>query len=549
MKLRFRICIIITLGLLLASQARSDVWNTLWRVNATGVSDYHPKMKILVQPNAPCIAATVSLADTLVLIGCKDSCQGSPFCLNGWEANAHGQPDPWGWAKQVIFLDATGQDPPALGFTAQYKHAVWSGDSAGYPHLRNYWAFIPSGNAWNNTWPDVRRETNQDVSYHTVTLATSSSWCWVAFVRDSFRGTAMTEKSQVMLYHSTDEGAGWTAADSWQAPNGEVDTFPSVAVSGNYVNLCWLESTDGGAEWNLRYVRSTDGGASWNSALTLAYDVDPGFAPCAAAFGPRAYLSYGDPNPPADSANTMLMYRLYCDACGPLTWARYRVPETVDNRPSSRQPHYTPVRLWTFPLRDSDECIVNGIVVSDIDSTYTPDQPASYRTLVDAGPSDNLQFEGQDTVFRNDYYRDDEPECPVTGLWDNTTLYMHVMFTGDCGDPYFSFYCNALQYSPSSASGGAQSAGLFNPAIRPTLAPTQNPFVGKTQISYSLPRAGNASLRLYDVSGALVLTLARGNTTAGTHNTLLSSEKLSRGIYLLKFESECYTLTNKLIIE
>ena len=64
-----------------------------------------------------------------------------------------------------------------------------------------------------------------------------------------------------------------------------------------------------------------------------------------------------------------------------------------------------------------------------------------------------------------------------------------------------------------------------------------------------MPKAGNVSLKLYDVTGALVTTLVRGYTPVGTHSTLLTSEKLALGIYLLKFESESYTATSKLIIE
>jgi len=76
-----------------------------------------------------------------------------------------------------------------------------------------------------------------------------------------------------------------------------------------------------------------------------------------------------------------------------------------------------------------------------------------------------------------------------------------------------------------------------------------NPFARAAAITYSLPEAGAVSLKLYDVSGKLVTVLARGNATAGSHGALVDAEKLARGIYLLKFESENYTTTEKLIIE
>jgi hypothetical protein len=78
---------------------------------------------------------------------------------------------------------------------------------------------------------------------------------------------------------------------------------------------------------------------------------------------------------------------------------------------------------------------------------------------------------------------------------------------------------------------------------------TPNPFTSRTSISYSLPRAGNVSLRLYDVTGQLVTTLAKGYTLAGSHAAHLDASKLAHGIYLLKYENEGSTTTSKLIVE
>jgi hypothetical protein len=78
---------------------------------------------------------------------------------------------------------------------------------------------------------------------------------------------------------------------------------------------------------------------------------------------------------------------------------------------------------------------------------------------------------------------------------------------------------------------------------------TPNPFVRVANVSYAVPKSGNVSLRLYDVTGKLVTTLANGYTTAGNHNAPVNAEKLASGIYLLKFESDNYTTTSKLIIE
>ncbi len=76
-----------------------------------------------------------------------------------------------------------------------------------------------------------------------------------------------------------------------------------------------------------------------------------------------------------------------------------------------------------------------------------------------------------------------------------------------------------------------------------------NPFAGAAHISYSVPKAGNVSLRLYDVTGKLVTTLVQGYSTAGSHSASISSEKLANGIYLLKYESAGENTTQKLIVQ
>jgi hypothetical protein len=86
-----------------------------------------------------------------------------------------------------------------------------------------------------------------------------------------------------------------------------------------------------------------------------------------------------------------------------------------------------------------------------------------------------------------------------------------------------------------------------NSDFRLQIAP--NPFSGVATITYSLPRAGNIALKLYDVTGTLVTTLASGYHNAGASSFIVHRSSLSSGIYVLKLETETRTTTSKLIIE
>jgi hypothetical protein len=79
---------------------------------------------------------------------------------------------------------------------------------------------------------------------------------------------------------------------------------------------------------------------------------------------------------------------------------------------------------------------------------------------------------------------------------------------------------------------------------------TPNPFKGSTRISYSVPKTGPVSIRLYDATGRLVRAVKEGYCNAGRTSALvLDAPYLACGIYLLKFNSEGYNSTRKLVLE
>jgi hypothetical protein len=110
-----------------------------------------------------------------------------------------------------------------------------------------------------------------------------------------------------------------------------------------------------------------------------------------------------------------------------------------------------------------------------------------------------------------------------------------------CYNPGTPFFTPATKYE--GVMGGAQAGTSSRLAVAP------NPFTSAAAIRYSLSKPGNISLKLYDISGKLVTTLAGGYATSGSHTAHLDARNLASGIYLLKFESNGYTTTEKLIIE
>jgi hypothetical protein len=92
-------------------------------------------------------------------------------------------------------------------------------------------------------------------------------------------------------------------------------------------------------------------------------------------------------------------------------------------------------------------------------------------------------------------------------------------------------------------------AGWVGQLQQPCLNCEPNPFTGSCRITYALPKPGRVSLKLYDVSGRLVTTLANGYTPTGRYVTNVYSRDLACGVYMLKLESADFRATRKLILE
>lgn len=76
----------------------------------------------------------------------------------------------------------------------------------------------------------------------------------------------------------------------------------------------------------------------------------------------------------------------------------------------------------------------------------------------------------------------------------------------------------------------------------------QNPFNKSTNIYYEMPMKSKVSLKLYDLSGREVRTLAEGEKQEGKYEVKLSSEGLRTEVYFIKLEAGTYKETKKVVL-
>ena len=75
-----------------------------------------------------------------------------------------------------------------------------------------------------------------------------------------------------------------------------------------------------------------------------------------------------------------------------------------------------------------------------------------------------------------------------------------------------------------------------------------NPFNPTTLIKYSLPKAGNVSLKVYNVLGKEVATLVNGYQTAGNYKVEFNARGLASGLYFYRLTAGDFVSVKKMML-
>ncbi|MDP8232693.1 MAG: T9SS type A sorting domain-containing protein, partial [Candidatus Zophobacter franzmannii] len=86
------------------------------------------------------------------------------------------------------------------------------------------------------------------------------------------------------------------------------------------------------------------------------------------------------------------------------------------------------------------------------------------------------------------------------------------------------------------------------PSIPMSLNNFPNPFNPVTNISYSVPAAGQTSLKVYNLKGQLVETLVNGTVPAGQNDIVWSADGQASGVYFYKLENNGKTVVRKMVL-
>src|SRR5690554_1429227 len=104
------------------------------------------------------------------------------------------------------------------------------------------------------------------------------------------------------------------------------------------------------------------------------------------------------------------------------------------------------------------------------------------------------------------------------------------------------------------SAGGTDNDDVSAPAVRTALhANYPNPFNPETTISYSVEKAGNVTIEVYNMLGQKVKTLVNDTQTPGNHTVVWNGtdnngKSVSSGVYFYRMKNGTYSKTNKMIL-
>lgn len=132
-------------------------------------------------------------------------------------------------------------------------------------------------------------------------------------------------------------------------------------------------------------------------------------------------------------------------------------------------------------------------------------------------------------------------------------------WNGEAWERLESSYFQSGRMHAQVSGGGiyvyGDAPGVTSPQVPSELVlrrSTPNPFVAQAAISFSLPEAGRATVKVFDLSGRLVRTLADGEMAAADHTLVwdgrdASGNEVGAGVYFCRLEASGQTATQKML--
>ena len=324
--------------------------------------------------------------------------------------------------------------------------------------------------------------------------------------------------------------------------NGYSATPVNLGTAGNYVILAKTGvSTTAGSDV-VGNIGISPAAAAAITGFDLIMDASGTFSTSALVTGQIFAAIYTEPTPTNLTTAVGDMQTAYTDAAG-------RAPDSTELHAGdlSGQTMYPGTYYWsTAVLINSGLTLAgdsNDVWIFQIAQTLTVGNGAIV-TLSGGAQAKNIfwQVAGQTTLG-------------TTSDFKGTILGMTaiVIQTGATVNGS-ALAQTAVTLDATTVTGIEQPAGGDLAGNKLQLMPCRpNPASGSVNISYVLPRSGQVTLKIYDICGRSVNTLAQGQKQSGAYNLSWMGDnsqgrKMSAGVYFYQLNYEGTSLTRRLVL-
>ena len=164
------------------------------------------------------------------------------------------------------------------------------------------------------------------------------------------------------------------------------------------------------------------------------------------------------------------------------------------------------------------------------------------RNMINTAPGENLNTGG---TWTNGQEITKSFTTTLNSAWVSSNCKLKVFIYKDGTPLYLAEVQQAIQ-TPVAVTG------IINEDLQPTKFELgqnyPNPFNPVTNIKFSIPKEGYASLKVFDMTGKLIATYLEGHVKAGKYNAEIDGTTLSSGTYFYTLKADRFSDTKKMIL-
>jgi hypothetical protein len=393
----------------------------------------------------------------------------------------------------------------SVAVSGSVVHVIWM-DKRDVNSEIYYKRSTDAGVSWGT---DLRLTNNSDSSlYPSVTVSGSVVHVVWEDTRDGNR--------EIYYKRSTDAGVSW-GADTRLTNNTAWSEYPSVAISGLFVNVVWQDNRDG--NWEIFYKRSSDAGVSWGVDTRLTNSTAESYHPSVAVSGFVVHVVWWDWR----DGNEEIYYKRSIDSG--VSWG-------------------TDTRLTNNPSYSDDPSIISS--GSNIHVVWNDNRDGNseiyYKHSTDAGVT-----WGEDTRLTNNNAISFLPYVAVSGS------VVHVVWEDYRDGNYAEIY---YKRNPTGNPIGIKNISTEIPSSYSLQQNYPNPFNPTTKIKFDIPDGfpigafgnDNIVLKVFDLLGKEVATLVNEQLAPGMYEVEWNVSNFASGVYYYRIEAGDYQETKKMIM-